>query len=273
MPGAPPVRVVVADDDDDVRAMLAEYLTTRGADVLQAANGLEALLHVKRGRPQAVVIDLQMPRLGGLEAIPRIRAFDPSIAIVIASGMLDADVERKAMSLGVRAVLPKPVMLPDLARALGLETAAPAAPALASPVTFASPRERAASPAKAGVRILVVDDDAEVRGMLAEILTLSGYPVRSVPDAAAALRAVVDTPPDVILLDIDMPGLSGIDALPALRAVAPRAAVIMVSGTPDPDRGRRALANGAFDYITKPVDFDHLAQTLETAAALRLLDP
>ena len=75
-----------------------------------------------------------------------------------------------------------------------------------------------------------------------------------------------------MLLDIDMPGLSGADALPTIRAMAPRAVVIMVSGTNDESVAKRTLAFGAFDYLVKPIDFDYLVQSLESALAMRALE-
>src|SRR5439155_864641 len=103
----------------DIRDMLAEQLTTHGFEVLTAGNGLEALLHVKRERPAVVVLDVMMPRLGGLETLKRIRAFHPEAKVVVVSGRLDGEVRRQALALGAAGVLEKPVSLPDLLRALG----------------------------------------------------------------------------------------------------------------------------------------------------------
>lgn len=72
----------------------------------------------------------------------------------------------------------------------------------------------------------------------------------------------------MVLLDIDMPGLSGTDALPTLRAVAPRAAIIMISGMTNEQTAKRTLAAGAFDYITKPIDLVHLIDAIQTALAM-----
>ncbi len=58
--------VLVADDEEDLRSMVSEFLSESGYEVLVAANGLESLLHVKRARPSVVLLDLNMPRLGGL---------------------------------------------------------------------------------------------------------------------------------------------------------------------------------------------------------------
>ena len=115
--------------------------------------------------------------------------------------------------------------------------------------------------------MLVVDDEAQTRAMLTELITQQGYRVRTAADGAAAVRAVLDAAPDVVLLDIAMPGLGGIEALTAIRAIAPEVKVIMVSGQGDLDLAKRALAYGAFDYITKPVDPAYLTVSLQVALA------
>ncbi len=143
--------------------------------------------------------------------------------------------------LGVRAVLAKPVGLPDLLSALsGSNTsrtgAAPSTERGSNTVPVSAGRE--ASPG----RVLVVDDDPAIREMLSEFATLKGYTVRSVSSRADARGAVVEDPPDVVLLDIEMPGLAGADALIAIQAVAPAVKVIMVSGTSDAALAQRTLA-------------------------------
>lgn len=256
-------RVLIVDDDPQIRDLIAEFLGGRGCEVLQAGNGLEALLQVKRERPDGVILDIQMPRLGGLEALKRIHAFDANIAVVIVSGIADDEIREQARAAGATAVFEKPVVLSDLLPALGIAAAPPPAPVEVSTAPAGSP---------ATVQILVVDDEAEIRSMLQEFLSLKGYGVRTAPDGPGAVREIVRMPPDIILLDIDMPGLSGVETLPTIRALAPRAAVIMVSGSTDTETSKLALARGAFDYVTKPIDFVYLTQSVETAVAMRSLD-
>jgi len=263
--------VLVVDDDAEMRAVFSEYIRLQGFHVLEAKDGLEALLQVKRNRPHAIILDLAMPRLGGIDALKRIVKFDPTIAVVIVTGGTDTDLHRQASMLGVRAILAKPVGLPDLLSALtGSNTSQPGAvPTTArDPNTAPVSAAREASPG----RVLVVDDDPGLREMLSEFAMLKGYTARSVSSGADALRAVVEDPPDVVLLDIEMPGLSGADALMAIQAVAPAVKIIMVSGTSDAALARRTLARGAFDYVTKPVDLEHLAQSVETAVMMKRLE-
>jgi DNA-binding NtrC family response regulator len=258
MPSDRPVLVV--DDDDSVRDVVAEFLQAKGFAVAQATNGLEGLLAVKRLHPVAVVIDLAMPRLGGLEALKRIRRFDPDIRVVVVTGHADDAVVQEALALGARAVLAKPVDLAELGTAVSSDRAqVPAAAPAPGSSPVAAPR----------TRILIVDDDEALREVLAEFLVGRGAEVRMVDSAAAAIRSLVERPVDILLLDIDMPGLKGVDALPAIKAIAPDTAVIMVSGTDDAETAKRALALGAFDYVTKPIDFDYLMHGIEAALAMR----
>jgi DNA-binding NtrC family response regulator len=260
--------VLVVDDEPHVRGVLVDYLTTRSFKVIEAGNGLEALAALKNHRPSAIVLDLRMPRLGGIEALKRIRAFDPAATVVVVTGAPDVELHRQAIALGARALLPKPIALDDLLAALD-GTRRPAAEAVAP---SAKRPDAVPTPAHPDVQILIVDDDEDSRDMLETFVRSLGYRSEAVVDATAAIRTIVQRPPDVILLDIHMPGLNGVDALPTIRGLVPEVAVIMVSGVPDSEVSKRALAFGAFDYVMKPVDLDYLTQTLETAVAMRSFD-
>jgi CheY-like chemotaxis protein len=260
------MRVLIADDDADVREVLVESFRDAGFDVLQAANGLEALLCVKRDRPDAVVLDLMMPRLGGVEALKRIHAFNPGIRALVVTGALDAELHRQATLAGAAGVFAKPVSAATLVAAL-----AGPAPATAPKPAEPSPAPVAAKGGPTG-RVLVVDDNPEVRTMLEDVLTSLGYATRTAADGATAVRAVLTEPPDVVLLDVYMPGLSGVGALPTIVALAPNAKVIMISGTSNEDVLKRSLAFGAHDYVTKPFEISSLSRALETALAMRRLE-
>ena len=266
------MKVLVADDDDDVREILVEFLMLHGFDVLEASNGLEALLQVKRQTPEAILLDLRMPRLGGIDALKRIHAFSAAINVVVITADVDPELHRLALAQGARAVLGKPVEFPVLLDALGAPGAPASAPSAAD-VVDAGPGAAETPPAGPALQVLVVDDDDEVRDLLVEFLTSRGHRVATAADGAGALRTLMDTVPDVVLLDINMPGLTGTDALPAIRAIAPRATVIMVSGTGDTDLAKRALSLGAFDFVVKPIDWEYLTRSLETASAMKVIEP
>jgi len=261
------MRVLIADDDADVREVLAEAFREAGFDVLQAANGLEALLSVKRDRPDAVVLDLMMPRLGGVEALKRIHAFNPGIRALVVTGSIDSELHRQATLAGAAGVFAKPVAPATLVAAL-------AGPAPASTLPAAAPASAPVATAggRPTGRVLVVDDNAEVRAMLEDVLTSLGYATRTAADGATAVRAVLSDAPDIVLLDVYMPGLSGVGALPTIVALAPNAKIIMISGAANEDVLKRSLAFGAHDYVTKPFEISSLSRALETALAMRRLE-
>ena len=263
------MRVLIADDDADVREVLVESFREAGFDVLQAANGLEALLCVKRDRPDAVVLDLMMPRLGGVEALKRIHAFNPGIRALVVTGAIDSELHRQATLAGAAGVFAKPVSAATLVAALAGPPPAPA-PRPAEPVPAAAVAVGVGG-APTG-RVLVVDDNSEVRAMLEDVLTSLGYATRTAADGATAVRSVLTEPPDIVLLDVYMPGLSGVGALPTIVALAPHAKVIMISGAANEDVLKRSLAFGAHDYVTKPFEISSLSRAIETALAMRRLE-
>ena len=256
--------VVVADDDPEIRQMIGEYLSGSGFHVFEAENGLDTLLQVKRTRPAGVVLDIHMPRLGGVEALKRIRTLDPSIVVAVVTGDADVELHRRVVELGAAAVFLKPAPLHALGAVLALGAGPRGSEARERP-PIAPPTEAPVD----RVSVLVIDDDEGVRELLSEYLTGSGYDVRSAADTATGLRHVMSSAPDIILLDIELPGLNGVKALPAFQALAPGTSIVMVSGTADADLAAQALAHGAFDYVTKPIDFSYLAAALETAVAMR----
>jgi CheY-like chemotaxis protein len=240
-------RVLIADDDEEIRELVVEYLAGQGLEILQATNGLEALLCVKRERPHGILLDINMPRLGGVEALKRIRSFAPSTRVVIYSGTLEQEVERQALALGAVAVFAKPAALDDLR--LALEGHEPAR-ASRAPIPAVTTSEEPPKPSHVRkLRILLIDDDPEVSDMLSEFLSRHDAETFAVTNAVDALRLLGHGAPDAIFLDIEMPGLNGLDALPAIRALAPDAKVLMVTGLSDEAVAKQTLARGALDYM------------------------
>jgi DNA-binding response OmpR family regulator len=96
-----------------------------------------------------------------------------------------------------------------------------------------------------------VEDDAAIRGALIRVLTEHGHAVTSTASAMAALRHVLDTPPDLVLLDLGLPDLSGYEALRMMRAVS-AVPVVVVTAHDDEQEIIRVLDAGADDYVVKP---------------------
>ncbi|MBI4737706.1 MAG: response regulator [candidate division NC10 bacterium] len=111
-------------------------------------------------------------------------------------------------------------------------------------------------------RVLVVDDEPDAVELLQEFLTAKGYDVITASDGEEALRQVKEHRPHLILLDVRMPRLNGMEVLKRVREIDHEVGVIMVTAVNEEETGREALKMGAFDYITKPLDLQYLERSL-----------
>ena len=124
-----------------------------------------------------------------------------------------------------------------------------------------------------GGRILVVDDDDSLRRVLEVQLQQMGYRVNTAKNGEAALAQLRDSPHDLILTDLRMPGVSGLDLLKNIRAAHPETVVIMLTAYGSVDTAVEAMRAGAYDYLTKPVHQEELALIIKRALDhLRLLE-
>jgi CheY-like chemotaxis protein len=111
-------------------------------------------------------------------------------------------------------------------------------------------------------KVLVVDDEPEVRLVLSEFLESRGFEVTAAASGAQALAMVDEVKPHVVLLDVTMPQMDGIETLKRLAALKPGLPIIMVTANADVEVTSKLLAMGAADYIPKPFDLDYLGQAV-----------
>ncbi|MBI2822728.1 MAG: response regulator [Acidobacteria bacterium] len=111
-------------------------------------------------------------------------------------------------------------------------------------------------------KILVVDDEPAIRAVLKEFLEKRNHEVFTASDGVEALEKICSENPKVVLLDIQMPGKSGLDVLEEIRRRNWNIGVIIVTAVEDEPVAGTALKGGAFDYITKPFDLEYLAKVL-----------
>lgn len=114
-----------------------------------------------------------------------------------------------------------------------------------------------------GRKILIIDDDTELLGAVAQLL--SRHEVRTAASGDAGLAMAAAEPPQLVLLDVTMPGTGGLAVLGKLRRMAPPPVVVMLSADVELGTAVKALSLGAYAYITKPFDPDWVNETVEAA--------
>ncbi|HBR14187.1 MAG TPA: hypothetical protein DD723_01400 [Candidatus Omnitrophica bacterium] len=114
-------------------------------------------------------------------------------------------------------------------------------------------------------KILVVDDEQIIRERMKSLLELDGYEVFIAESGQQGLAVFNEKKPEVIVTDIKMPGMDGIELLEKIKAVSAEAEIIMLTGHGGIETAISSLKKGAFDYMTKPVDFDELSLNIKRA--------
>ena len=117
-------------------------------------------------------------------------------------------------------------------------------------------------------RLLIVDDEPEQHQLLGDFLTRQGFATQSVSNAATAIEAVRESPPDMVVMDVRMPGMDGLDALRAIRDLQPTLPVLLITAYADVRDAVRAMKDGAVDYLPKPIDLAELTAAITDALGL-----
>jgi len=117
--------------------------------------------------------------------------------------------------------------------------------------------------------IMVVDDEPMVRKLLSQFLTLRGYRVQAAKDGPEALTLLKEEKPQLIILDLYMPGMNGVDVLRQLRGNDYKGSVIALSASQDEQLLQQMLELGSVDIMGKPVDLDRLAMMVEVSLVMK----
>ena len=116
------------------------------------------------------------------------------------------------------------------------------------------------------MKIVVVDDDERIRELLRDFLESKGHEVECAPDGAGALTAVRTAPPAVMILDLMMPGMSGLEVLRSLAAAGEVVPTIVLTAANEDEIGKAALDAGARAFLATPIDLAALEQAVQDAA-------
>ncbi|MGI4718028.1 MAG: response regulator [Janthinobacterium lividum] len=290
-PRLPGLRALVVDDSASARLALAEMLGALGVHADTAASGEECLALLERaagaGQPyQLVLMDYLMPGLDGVETIRRMRLRPPSgrdapgavpsspplPAILMISACSREKVMAEQGELPVDAFLHKPVgpaLLYHSLQALQPERAETAG-APADPACLAHLATPAGLPRLDGARILLAEDNANNREVALDFMAAARMQVDVASNGAQALSMVLSGDYDLVLMDIQMPEMDGLDATRAIRSDPRLRNLPIVAMTAHALPSDRALSRqaGMNDHVTKPIDPDLLFCTL-----LKWIDP
>jgi len=250
--------LLVVDDDEDNRSILCRRLEKEGYTVATACNGQDALNLLRYEQFDLVLLDVMMPGMDGYEVLLRIKADSNTLdtPVIMISAFKDKDYVIKCLQLGASDYLLKPynmsIVKSRIWRCLGTWRGVDS--------------ERNWQADMQNSNVLIVEDDEFNRDILQRRVEKSGFNASCARNGKEALEALAREKVDLMLLDLMMPGVDGIEVLKRMKANQKysRIPVIMVSAIDDSESVARCMQLGATDYITKPFNAVLLRARIES---------
>ncbi len=237
--------VYLVDDEPLVLKALNRVVRGEGHLARDFASAAEALEALERERPVCIVSDYHMPKTDGLELLARVKQLYPEVfRALLTGGNIDDRVIRALKDRTVQLVIQKPwksATIRDLMRA----------------VSGAGPDGEKKKPA-----VLVVDDEPAFLGLMKVWLKRLGLTPLVSLSAEPVLGMIEAEKPELLLVDLIMPGIDGLSLIGSIRDVYPALPVVAISGAQDRDLAVEAFRSGANSFLNKPVELDVLEETI-----------
>jgi PAS domain S-box-containing protein len=224
-------KVLVIDDEETVRDLMRRFLAREGFDVVTAKDGREGLVFARQLRPALITLDVLMPELDGWSVLQALKE-DPELAQIPVLMLTILDEKHKGYALGATDYMTKPLDRDRLRAILARYGTA------------------------GGKRILVVDDDAEHRRRLSQVLVGEGWQVSEAENGRVGLERLAESSPDLIVLDLMMPEMDGFEFLSRLRSddALRDVPVVVITAADLTDKDRERL-NGRVERILQRSEF------------------
>ncbi len=268
-------RILVVDDRRDVRYITQHLLEEAGARVITSDGGLDAIRRVAETAAydlpfDLILMDMQMPEMDGYRAVTELREMGTKTPIIaVTAAAMKGDRER-CMDVGCNAYLSKPVhsrtLIETCARILGELHQTPddhalengTSPSRLRPSGKLLPGNHASAPQ----RVLVVDDNPDVANLTALLLRKRGFNSITAENGETALVQFSEYQPNVVVLDIALPGRDGLEIARELRRMGFEGLLIALSGRSGHADRERSLAAGFDEHIVKPAAPGVLERTI-----------
>jgi two-component system response regulator HydG len=240
-------KVLVVDDEPNMRKTLSAILRDEGYDVQTADDGERAVELCQQHLFDVVLMDVRMPKLDGVEAFRRIHRHQEGVRVILMSAYREEHLKQEALDDGAIAFIDKPL---DVERVIRL---------------IADTAETA---------ILVIADDQHTAKTISESLRQQRYHVTTVSTPHDALEIVEQIKFDIVFIDVQLASMNGLDLYLAIKKVTPSAIAIMLSGMEEEFLrvARAAVRQTAYTIINKPIDLDHLFDLLNRIQRQRASD-
>lgn len=253
------MKILIVEDNEGLSKVLTALFVSGGHEVvgrLADGNGVEE--KITELRPDVLCLDYQLPGRDGLAILAAVNAMAPEIDVLFMTASEEEGIEQRAADAGASGFIRKPFsqqqVLDEVREAVEARLRASAAAEQESRATVNEAAAEAGEAICLRRTAVIADDSGSVRMVLKGLLEDCGLRVvQSVGNGAEAITAVRTHRPGVLCLDVNMPVMAGLEALPLVRELSPETMVVMVTGCADRAFVTQAAALGAKGYILKPL--------------------
>ena len=235
--------ILLVDDNEDFLDSTKDVLEAEGHCVVTTNNGRTALDLLETQTFDVVLMDIKMPGMNGVESFIEMKKRKPDVRVIMLTAYSIEGLIRQALEEGVYAVLHKPIDMDRLFQLI----------------------EEIRTKGNGGM-VLVADDNRELCDNLCNILETEGYRVVVAYDGEEAVSRAEEYIFDLLLLDMKLPILNGLEAFRLIRSMQPNIIAILISGYAREmyDLIHQTLNENAHSCLTKPLDMEHLLDLIET---------
>jgi len=243
-------RVLLIEADQEVNKEISSFIEKEGFTVIYAETGKIGFELLNQEIPDIIITDLKMPDMISLEILKKTRQISINIPVIFITSYSDSDVALAALQEGAFDYIKKPID-PDILRT-ALGRAKESISILSNPYLYPF--------------ILLTEDEEMTRKRLARVMEKEGWKVYQACNGEDALSQFNENKIDIVLLDIKMPVLNGLQTLKEMRKISNDFEAVILSGYGDEESAIQAMRNGAMSFLSKPIDLEKMLLTVEKAS-------
>jgi two-component system response regulator HydG len=232
--------ILLTDDNKEFTQNLCDILELKGYAVLTASDGFQAIDIIKASPVDIILMDIKMPVMNGVETYKKIKRITPNTPVIMLTAFIMEELIQESLQEGAFTCLKKPIDFDELF----------------ATIEHAIPN---------GSMILVIDDDERLCQNLLAVLTQKGYRVSVAMNSKSAIEKVRTNVYDILLLDMKLPPLNGLETYLKIRKVCPNIVVVIITGfLPEMKKMiEMARKSGVYALLEKPINIDNLLSILE----------
>lgn len=233
-------RILIVDDETNFRNTLSKILTAKGYETVTAESGFQALEFMKDKEFDAVLMDIKMPVMDGVETYKKMKAARPRSVVILMTAYSVDELIKDAIKEGVYAVVRKPFDIETIVNMV--------------------------EKSKNGAFIAIVDDDPDISKTMKNVLERKGYSVNSCLTGEDAIALAKERRHDVFFIDMKLPTLNGLEVYLEIRKINPDAVVVVMTAYRQEvdDLVKQAMEKGAYACLYKPFNMEEALKIITT---------